>query len=173
MSHHVDKFVESKLSTWLDTTILYMIQQSYPFFWLIQIWECALNRFTVELVHECMLDVCHLQDLGAMYAEHFFYCSLCANDSQLIWKLAWHSNTTYPKHLSLESLVGHVLVGLSPCGRCIIVHRCLKLQSFPKIHKIIVFKICELIWVGMLSLFWMRATFCHLKMIGVDVWSKT
>ena len=103
----------------------------------------------------------------------FFYWSLCANDSQLIWKLAWHSNTTYPKHLPLEFLVGHVLVSLSPCGRCTIAHHCLKLQSFPKIHKIMVFKICELIWVGILSLFWMSATFCHLKMIGVEVWLKT
>ena len=28
---------------------------------------------------------------------------------------------TYPKHLPLECLVGHVLVGVSPCGRCAVV----------------------------------------------------
>ena len=40
-------------------------------FLLIQIWECALNLFIVELLHECLLDICHLYSLGATYlAQH-------------------------------------------------------------------------------------------------------
>ena len=53
---HVDNFVSTKLS----------ISGS------IQIWECALNKFNMDLVHESKLDICHLCGLGATYLEHFF-----------------------------------------------------------------------------------------------------
>ena len=35
------------------------------------------------------------------------------------------------------------------------------------------FKTCELIWVGIMPFFWMRATLCCLQKIGVEVRSKT
>ena len=88
---------------------------------LIQMCECALNWFTMELVYKPKLDICHLCCLGATYLKHVCCWSLQANDSQLIWKFAWHSNATSPKHLPLDFLVGHVLVGVSPCGSCAIV----------------------------------------------------
>ena len=106
-------------------------------FGLIQIWECALNWIIVELVHKHLLDNCHLHDLGATYPWQVFRWSLCAIDSQLIWKFAWHSNAAYPKHLLLELLVGHVEGGCKSKWK-VCTHCCHKLQSFPKIHKIMV-----------------------------------
>ena len=50
-----------------------------------------------------------------------FCWSLCVNDSQLIWKFAWHSNATYSKHVPLEFLVGHVLVHVNLCGGGLVV----------------------------------------------------
>ena len=41
-------------------------------FGLIQIWECALNWFTVKSVHEPKVDICHLCGLGATYLKHIF-----------------------------------------------------------------------------------------------------
>ena len=103
---------------------------------------------------------------SAIQGQHtlnmFFCWSLCANDSQLIWKFAWHSNTTYPKHLPLEFLGGHV-EGVR------LWHCCLQLQSFPKNSQNNGFKNCELIWVGMLPPFWVKATFCLLETIPVKV----
>ena len=68
----------------------------------------------------------------------FFRWSLCANNSQLIWKFAWHSNTTYPKHLPLDFIVGHVLVGVNPCGRCVIAALLSQIPKLCKNQKIIV-----------------------------------
>ena len=141
-------------------------------FGLIQIWECALDWFTVELVHERLLDICHLRSLGATYPKHVLYWSPCANDSQLIWKFAWHSKVAYSKHLSLGFLVGHVLVSVNPCGRCAVV------APLPPIAKLslkfgkIGFRIYELIWVGIFPFFWMRVKICHLEMIWVEFQSK-
>ena len=53
---HVDNFDSTKL----------------VIFGLIQIWECALNWFTMEPVHEPKLDICHLCGLGATYPKHVF-----------------------------------------------------------------------------------------------------
>ena len=39
-------------------------------FKLIQIRECALSRFIVELVHERLLDICHLRPLGTSYPKY-------------------------------------------------------------------------------------------------------
>jgi hypothetical protein len=39
---------------------------------LIHIWECALNWFTMEPVHEPKLDICHLRSFGATYPKHVF-----------------------------------------------------------------------------------------------------
>ena len=58
----------------------------------------------------------------AAYPKHIFCCwSLCANDSQLSWRSAWHFNRVYPHHLPLEHLVEHELVGVYLCGRCKVV----------------------------------------------------
>ena len=88
-------------------------------FGLNQIWECALNWFTMELVHKQNLDICHLHDWGATYPIHFFfvdpYVQMIPNWFQITL------DATYPKHLPLECLVGHVLTGVNPCGRCSIV----------------------------------------------------
>ena len=53
---HVDIFYSKKLAI----------------FGLIEIWECALNWFTMELVHELKLDIFHLCGLGATYPKHVF-----------------------------------------------------------------------------------------------------
>ena len=68
----------------------------------------------------------------------FFCWSLCANESQVIWKFTWHSNTTSPTHLSLEFLVGHMLVIVNHVECAQLWHCCLKLQSFPNNHKTMV-----------------------------------
>ena len=39
-------------------------------FLLIQIWECALNSFIVELIHKRILGICHLFSLGATNPKH-------------------------------------------------------------------------------------------------------
>jgi hypothetical protein len=36
----------------------------------------------------------------------------------LIWRFAWHSNTTYPKHLPWKFSIEHMSVGVNPHGRC-------------------------------------------------------
>jgi hypothetical protein len=41
-------------------------------FGLIQIWECALNWFTMELIHKLKLDIYHLHSLGATYPKNVF-----------------------------------------------------------------------------------------------------
>jgi hypothetical protein len=48
-----------------------LVQQSGLYFRLIQIWECALNWFTVTPVHEYMLDVCHL---SLQFRSRVQYC---------------------------------------------------------------------------------------------------
>jgi threonine/homoserine/homoserine lactone efflux protein len=78
------------------------------------------QSFTRGLVHEPRLDICHLRWLGATYFIYFYFLTQSANDSQLIWKFARHSNA-YSKHLSLEFLFGHVLMGVNPFGRCTFV----------------------------------------------------
>ena len=143
-------------------------------FRLIQIWECALNWFIVEPIHKCLLNTSHLHGSGATYPKHVFsFCwSLCAKDPQLILKFAWHSSTTYPKHLLLKFLVGHVLVGVNPCGRCVAVALLPQIAKLPKKSQKNGFKICEVIWVCILPFFWMRVAFCHLEMFWVKVRSK-
>ena len=87
----------------------------------VQTWDIVLSiGFIVEPLHVYLLDNCHLCVLG-QHIWYMFLWSLCANDSQWIWECAWYSNATYPRHLPLECLVGHVLVGVNPCGRCTIV----------------------------------------------------
>ena len=58
MFSHVNNFDSTKLTI----------------FELIQDWRCVLNRFTMELVHEPKLDICHLRGLGATYPKHLFFC---------------------------------------------------------------------------------------------------
>ena len=77
-------------------------------FGYIQIWGCAFHKFRVELIHECLLDICHLCNLGVAYPNHASCWPLCENDFKWNWKFAWHSNTTHPKHLLWEYLVGDV-----------------------------------------------------------------
>lgn len=108
------------------------------------------------------------------YPKHFFgfYWSLCAIDSQLICKLTRHLNATFPRRLPLDFLVGHVLVCVYPCGRCAIVALLPRIAKLPKKSQNNGFKICEMSWVNILLLFWMRATFGQLEMIWVGVWSN-
>ena len=42
-------------------------------FGIIQIWECALNWFTMELVHDHLLDICHLCGLGGNISSTYFF----------------------------------------------------------------------------------------------------
>ena len=41
-------------------------------FGLIQIWDCALNGFILEPLHECLVDICDLRGLKATYPKHVF-----------------------------------------------------------------------------------------------------
>ena len=133
---HVNNFDSTKLSI----------------FGLIQIWECALNRCTIEPVHKPILDTCHLYILGATYPKHVLFCeSLCANDS--IWKFAWHSNSTYLRHLPFEFLIGHVLVGVNPNDRCVVVAPLPQIAKLPKESQNNGLKICKPVWVGILPSF--------------------
>ena len=70
VSCHVDHFDLTKLAI----------------FRLLQIWQCALNWFIMELVHKPKFDTCHLHGLGATYPKHGFFLSLCAKDFQLTQK---------------------------------------------------------------------------------------
>ena len=82
----------------------------------------TLNWFTVEPLHACLFDICHLRGVGQHTLNTFCCCwSLCANDSRLSWRSAWHFNRVYPHHLPLEHLVEHELVGVYLCGRCKVV----------------------------------------------------
>lgn len=74
---------------------------------LIHIWECALNWFTVGLVHKRLLDMCHLRGLracncrgGNIYILHMHYVDLYV---PMIpnWYKNFHDiqNATNPKHL--------------------------------------------------------------------------
>ena len=73
----------------------------------------------------------------------------------MIWKFAWHSNTTYSKHVALEFLVAHVLVGVHPRGRCATVTPVPQITKLPKNSQNNEFKVCDLIWVSILPAFWM------------------
>ena len=55
----------------------------FVIFGLNQIWECALNWFAMEPVHEPKLDICHFCGLGVAYPKHVFCRSLHAINSQL------------------------------------------------------------------------------------------
>ena len=127
-----------------------------------------------EPLHGCLLGICCLRGLGLEYPKHFlgFYWPLCANDSQLICKLTGYLNATFSRRLPLDVLVGHVLVGVYPCGRCAIVALLPRIAKLPKKSQNNGFKICEMSWVNILLLFWMRATFGQLEMIWVGVWSN-
>ena len=56
MFSHVDTFNSSKLVN----------------FGLIQIWECALNSFTMESVNKSTVDIRHLRGLRSTYPKHVF-----------------------------------------------------------------------------------------------------
>ena len=65
---------------------------------------------------------------------------------KLIGKSTLHSNATYTKHLPLEFLVGRVLVGVNPCGRCAVVALLPRTTKLPnKMKKIHGFNICKVI----------------------------
>jgi hypothetical protein len=53
---------------------------------------------------------------------HFFnvepYVQMIPNGSE---NLHDTQNATYPKHVLFEISIGHVLLGVNPCGRCIVV----------------------------------------------------
>ena len=63
------------------------------------------------MAHKPKLDICHLRNLWEHILNMFYFIlflvfwSLYADDSKLIWKFAWHSNTTHPKHLLLEYII--------------------------------------------------------------------
>ena len=41
---------------------------------LIQVLDCALNRFTMKQVHKPKLVICHLHGLGSAYPKHVICC---------------------------------------------------------------------------------------------------
>ena len=73
---------------------------------------------------------------------------------------------------SWSFLARHVLVGVNSCGRCVVVALLPQIAKLREISQNNGFKICELIWVGKVPLYWMKVSFCHLEMIWVEVQSK-
>ena len=63
-------------------------------------------------------------------------------------RFSWHSKATYPKHLPLEFLVGHVLVGVNPCGRCIVVAPPPQIAKLSQKLQNNVSNTYELIWIN-------------------------
>ena len=61
-------------------------------------------------------------------------------------------NIAYYKHLSSEFLIGYVSVGVNPCERCIVVAPPPQIARLPNKSQNNGFKICELIWVGILHI---------------------
>ena len=70
-------------------------------------------------------------------------------------------------------LVGHVLVGVAPCRRCAVATSLPQIVQHLKKSQNNSLKICELILIGMLPLFWMRVTNYHLMKIWMHIWWKT
>ena len=56
------------------------------------------------------------------------------------------------KHPLLEFVVGHVMVGVNPCGRCLVVALLPHITNLPKQSQNNGFKVCELIRVSILPL---------------------
>ena len=107
--------------------------------------------------------ICHLRTLGQHTLNMFFvgpYVQIIPN-----WFEKLHD-------IHMQIYIGHVLVGVNPCARCTIVAPLPQIAELPRKSQNNGFKICELIWVGLLPIFWMRIIFCHLEMIWVEVWSK-
>jgi hypothetical protein len=104
----------------------YHVNNKVIYFLLIEIWECALSYFIVQLVCKDMLDICHVHDLGATYPKHVFSLIPMCNDSQLIWNLhgtqTQHVLNIYHWNFSLDN----VLVGVSPCEGAHLWHHFLK-----------------------------------------------
>ena len=128
----------------------------------------------MELVHEPKINICHLRGFWATYHKHVFLLIPMCKWFPINLKISM----TLKRNIFLNIdcwnfLVGHVLVGVNPCGRCTIVALLPQIANLPKKSQNNDFKICELIWVScILHLFWMRVTFCHLEMIWVEVWFK-
>ena len=99
-------------------TVASYCKQSFPkikLYWFQKLWS-NLSRY----IQAC-LQKCRIYKVGwERILNMLFRWSPCVNDSQSIWKFAWHSKATYSKHLPLVFSVGHVLVGVDPCGRCTI-----------------------------------------------------
>ena len=134
-------------------------------FGLIQIWECALNWFTMKSAHKPKFDICHLYGLGQHILNMFFCWFLLCKWFPIDLKICVTFKCSIFQTLPLGFLLGHVLVGVNPCGRCTVMTHVPQIAKLPKKSQNDSFKICELIWVGVLLLFWIRVRYCHLKMI--------
>ena len=82
-----------------------------------------------------------------------------------------HSNKIYTKYPPLEFPVGHVLVGVNPCGRCAFVSPLLQIAKLSKKSQNNGFKICEMTWVG-IALLLKEGSILSYEMIWVEVGSK-
>ena len=110
-----------------------------------QIWECALNMFTMEPIHKNLTFV-----TSAIQGHHilntFFCWSPYTNDSQLMCNFAWHSNTTYPN----TSTIGMFSwASVSRCKSMWKVHNCRTVASNCKVSQ----KIIETMISRFVSLF--------------------
>ena len=76
-------------------------------------------------------------------------------------------NISYTSTIGI--LVGHVLVSVNPCPRCVVVALVPQIAKLSTNSQKIGSKICKLIWVGVYPLFRTGATFCHLEMICIQV----
>ena len=104
---------------------------------LIQTRECALNWFIMESVHEHLLDICHLRNLGAcnyLGGKHIPYVQMILN-----WCEKWHNTQMQCilTHIPLE-FFSWTCVGLNLWGRCATVALLPQIAKLLKKHKIMV-----------------------------------
>ena len=134
---------------WIVSTILLVhVQVSYVLprgkFWFNKVSYFGINmRVCSQLFYHGVNPLTHAWHLShpqfkGCISSTCFCWSLCANDSQLIWKFARRSNATYPKQLPLEFLVGNALVGVNIHGRCAIVAPLPQITKLPKNHKLMI-----------------------------------
>ena len=121
-------------------------------------WNCCMNQNLTFVT-------------SAVQRQHilnrFFLWSLHENDCLFIWNLH-DTQTRQTIIVYCQNFSWTRVRGCNPCGRCAIVTLLPQFAKLLKTHEIMVSKVCKLIWVGILPLFWTRVTFCHLEVIWVD-----
>ena len=129
------------------------------------------HQFTVEPVHERLFDICHLRGLRVAYPKYVFLlipmCKWFPIDLKICMTLKCSRSSTFTIGIFSWTCVGGCKSMWKVRSYAIVASKCKASQS------IMVSRFASLVYVGILPLFWMRATFCRLEMIWVEVRSKT